>query len=457
MQHMLPWYRQQGHTPSGVPYLWLSMGFSVVVHFWETYLDARQYFRVAERGHLVPGALKELVTRIDAELLTKLEEKGTASRAYAMTKSKFKVVSATYGFLQSSALAMVGAHAWAWDLSASVFEGEIPRSLVYMGLWILFDAFTSLPFEAYSTFVVEQKHGFNKSTPTLFLADKVKSLALTGVLGGPVLAGLLTIIKKVGPRFLAIYVGGFVLFVSLFFLTIFPVFIQPLFNKYEPLEAGELRTAIEALAKSVNYPLYKLFTVDGSRRSSHSNAYMYGFFKFKRIVIFDTLLKQANTEEIVAILGHELGHWAHAHTLLGFVVTQCYTLLAFTAFAHTMGHADLYRSFGFAASSSSSSSHTAGAPTVIGLVLFFTTIWEPADHLLNFLLVLNSRRMERQADKYATDLGMHEPLQRGLVKITHENLGVLDPDPWYSTYHHSHPTLFERIQAIDNLAKTKTA
>lgn len=462
----IPLYRQSDVESSGLPYLWLSLAFSVIVHCWETYLDYRQHVRIARRGHLVPESLKELVAKIETskgELTSKLAEKGPASQAYALAKSRFKFVSGSFGFCQSITLVCLGAHPFAWDwatrIGAQLFgsgDREIRDSLIFMAAWVLFDTLTSLPFELYSTFVIEQRHGFNKMTLPLYAMDKLKTLALTAVLGGPVFSALLALVRAVGPRFLALYVGAFTVCVSLFFLTIFPIFIQPLFNKYEPLEVGDLRTAIEALAASVSFPLYKIFKVDGSRRSSHSNAYMFGFLKFKRIVIFDTLLKQANNDEIVAILAHELGHWSHSHTLLGFVVTQAYTVAAFAAFASSMSNPHLYHSFGFYADASTPNSHTAGAPIVVGMLLFFNTLWEPVDHALTFLLTLNSRRMEFQADKYATDLGKHDPLQRGLIKITFENLGVLDPDPLYSTYHHSHPPLLERLQAIDGAVKRKT-
>jgi len=458
-----PAYRQAGHVEAeGVPYFWLSLVFSLCVHAWETYLDYRQHARIAARGHLVPESLRELVTKIEerqGELLAKLEEKGPSAQSYALAKSRFKFVSSSFGLCQAVALALLGAQPWAWDRATAVgtrlFGGEpreIRDSLLFCAAWHLFDTFVSLPFEIYSTFSIEQRYGFNKTTASLFITDKLKTLALTAIIGAPILAGLLALIRAVGPRFLAAYVGGFVLCVSLFFMTIFPIWIQPLFNKYEPLEPGALRTAIEDLARSVSYPLYKIFTVDGSKRSGHSNAYMFGFFKFKRIVIYDTLLTQASHDEIVAILAHELGHWYHFHTLLGFVVTQLYTVAAFATFATVMSHADIYRSFGFAADPAAPDSHTAGAPIMIGLLLFFTTLWEPVDHFLSFLLTLNSRRMEFQADAYATNLRKHDPLQRGLVKITFENLGVLDPDPWYSAYHYSHPPLLERLKAIDTNA-----
>ena len=465
---LTPVYRQKGwEAPETFPeFLAVSIVFTLVVHAWETYLDYRQHMRLKERGTKVPGELKELVT--DPELVKQLEDKGPASQAYGLEKSRFKFVRTTCALVLNLALTVLGAHAWAWDAAVGICEresiqtrffpdgpvavgGEIKVSLVYLGLWFLFETVTNTPFDYYGTFVVEAKHGFNKSTRQLFFVDKVKSILLTAVLGSPLIAGMLAIIRYVGPQHLTFYIGIFSFVMSLFFLTIFPVFIQPLFNKYEPLEDGELKTSIEDLARQVKYPLYKLFTVDGSKRSSHSNAYMYGFGKFKRIVLYDTLMAQASTTEIVAILAHELGHWKYGHTLLSFGVTQTYFMAAFFAFSKAMNFADMYRAFGFAATPGLSD--TAGAPIIIGLSIFFATLWEPVEHTLSFLLTLNSRRMEYQADFFSTTLGYASALQRGLVKITFENLGILDPDPWYSVYHHSHPPLVHRLRAIDLNAK----
>jgi STE24 endopeptidase len=187
--------------------------------------------------------------------------------------------------------------------------------------------------------------------------------------------------------------------------------------------------------------------VDGSKRSSHSNAYMFGFGSNKRIVLYDTLMKQASTEEIVGILGHELGHWKMWHTIQGFVVTQLYTLAAFMAFGACMYNGDLYASFGFKAQ-----------PTLVGLLLFFQTIWAPVDKVLSFLLTVNSRRNEFQADEFGVELGYLRDLQGGLTKIHLESLANLSPDWLYSTYHHSHPTLVERLCFMEEVAarqKTK--
>ena len=233
-------------------------------------------------------------------------------------------------------------------------------------------------------------------------------------------------------------------------MTIAPTFIMPLFNKYEPLPDSNLKTRIYALADRLQYPLTKLFVMDGSKRSSHSNAFMFGFGKNKRIVLFDTLMEQVSDDEILAILGHELGHWKLGHTLSSFVITQLYFGASFYGFSLCYGsHAtavELYQAFGFDGVSRP-------IPTIVALLLFFQTIWAPIDKVLSFALTLNSRRNEFQADQFSSDLGMSQALQTGLCKISLENLGAMCPDPWYATYHYSHPPLVERLSAMMMMAQ----
>lgn len=458
---LAPRYRQAGCGTSAYPFLAATILFTLLMEAWERYLDWRQHRRISERGSRVPRELEALVDGMQtsqgesspAALLAKLKAKAPATRAYALDKSRFKFVCTTYSLAKALAFVLLGAMPYLWDSAESIGQkygvgGEIKTSLIFYGLWELADTLLNLPTALYSTFVVEAKHGFNKTTPLLFVTDLLKTLALTAVLGAPMLALFIKVIQMAGPQNLALYVGTFFVLFSTFFVTIYPVVIQPLFNTYEPLETGPLRTKIEALAQKVHYPLYKLFKVDGSKRSSHSNAYMYGFFKSKRIVLFDTLLKQCSDEEIVAILAHELGHWHHGHVLLTFGISQLYIFTAFAFFGRCMGSVDLYSAFGFFAAEGASA--TAGAPVIVGVLLFFAFLWEPVDHLLSFVMTWNSRRMEFQADAYGRTQGFGAPLQRGLVKITFENLGVLDPDPWFSTYHHSHPPLVERLRGIDS-------
>ncbi|XP_021887808.1 CAAX prenyl protease 1 homolog [Carica papaya] len=208
------------------------------------------------------------------------------------------------------------------------------------------------------------------------------------------------------------------------------------------LPEGVLREKIEKLASSLKFPLKKLFVVDGSTRSSHSNAYMYGFFKNKRIVLYDTLIQQCkNEEEIVAVIAHELGHWKLNHTMYSFIAMQILTFLQFGGYTLVRNSSDLFRSFGFDTQ-----------PVLIGLIIFQHTVI-PIQHLVSFALNLVSRSFEFQADAFAKKLGYSSTLRAALVKLQEENLSAMNTDPWYSAYHYSHPPLVERLAALDEPGK----
>jgi len=385
----------------------------------------------------------------DTPLLPQLKTRFVDAQAYGMDKVNFSIISSIYGTFEGISFLLLGFIPWAWDVSANWAESkfgwtetgnEIKVSLIFLFLVTIIGTITELPFEVYSTFQIEKKHGFNKQTPKLFITDKIKSLILTCLIGGPFVSLLLKIIMWGGEHFY-VYVWAFTFCFSVFMMTIVPVFIMPLFNKYEPLQDGPLKTQIYELAGRLKYPLTKLFVMDGSKRSSHSNAFMFGFGKNKRIVLFDTLLEQVHDDEILAILGHELGHWKLGHTLANFAITQIYMGAAFYCFSLCYTSHDLYRAFGF-------DGDERPIPTIIALMLFFQTLWAPVDKVLSFFLTIFSRVNEFAADKFSVDLGMSAQLQSGLCKIHLENLGAMCPDRWYSTYHYSHPPLVERLSAM---------
>ena len=455
--------------------------FTIAVFLLEFYLDLRQ--RRAYKVTKFPTELAKTVGSIDADtgkagssaaptgdrskgknkggeidahkpLLPQLQTKFTKAQAYGMDKVNFSLVSQIYGTFEAVAFLLLGFFPYCWDKSASWSEStfgwtetdhEIKVTLIFLGLTTIIGTITGLPFEIYSTFQIERKHGFNKQTAGLFITDKLKSLVLTTVIGGPFIALLLKIIKWGGEHF-HLYVWAFTFVFSVFMMTIVPVVIMPMFNKYEPLKDGPLKTQIYELADKLKYPLTKLFVMDGSKRSSHSNAFMFGFGKNKRIVLFDTLLEQVHDDEILAILGHELGHWKLGHTLSNFAITQIYTGAAFYCFSLCYTSHDLYRAFGF-------DGEERPVPTIIALLLFFMTLWAPVDKVLSFLLTIFSRINEFGADRFSHGLGMSKKLQSGLVKISLENLGAMCPDPLYSTYHYSHPPLVERLNAMIELDK----
>lgn len=385
----------------------------------------------------------------NAPLLPQLQSKFEAAQSYGLDKVNFSLFSSTYSTIEGIAFLLLGFMPWIWDAScdfgASHFgwteaDNEIKISLIFLLFTTIFGTITALPFELYSTFQIEKKHGFNKQTIGLFVMDKIKSLLLTAVFGGPFTALLLQIIKMGGESFY-IYVWAFTFVFSVIMMTLVPVVIMPLFNKYEKLPEGSLKDQIYALAGRLEFPLTKLFMMDGSKRSSHSNAFMFGFFKNKRIVLFDTLMQQVHDDEILAILGHELGHWKMGHTVNNFVISQLYMGASFYAFSLCYNSHELYRAFGFDDESRS-------VPTIIALLLFFSTVWEPIDKALSYAMTVHSRKCEFEADEFSVNLGMSQKLQSGLCKIHLENLGAMCPDPWYSAYHYSHPPLVERLSAM---------
>ncbi|CAI5935536.1 unnamed protein product, partial [Closterium sp. NIES-65] len=299
-----------------------------------------------------------------------------------------------------------------------------------------------LPFALFSTFVIEQRHGFNKQTLLGFIKDRILGILLMVVILPPVLAACIRIVQ-VGGNLVAVYLWLFMLAFSLFMLTIYPVAIAPLFNKFTPLEAGTLRSKIEGLAGSLSYPLKKIFVMDGSQRSAHSNAYLYGFFKNKRIVLYDTLLSHCkeDEEEVVAVIAHELGHWKLGHTIRFFLLSQALMLIQCSGFIFVRSQPDIFRSFGFKEE-----------PVIIAILLF-QHLSTPVSHLLDFGLNIISRTFEYQADAFAVKMGYAPKLRSGLIKMQEENLSAMNTDPWYSAYHHSHPCLPERLSTIDAEAK----
>jgi STE24 endopeptidase len=308
-------------------------------------------------------------------------------------------------------------------------------------LYGVFSVILGLPKSLYATFVVEQRHGFNKQTLGLFVSDTIKSLLIGIVIGCPVLAGVISIMQATGRDF-ALYVWGFMLGFQLLMITIYPTLIQPLFNKFTPLEEGEMKTAIDALAKRIEFPLTKVFVVDGSKRSGHSNAYFFGFFKNKRIVLFDTLLEQNTKEETLAVLAHELGHWKYNHVLKTLITSNIQSLITYYLFGFVLYYSPLFDTFGFVGE----------RPIVIGFLLF-SYIFAPVDEMVGFLAAITSRRFEYQADNFADGLGYRAELKSGLIKLNKENLGNVNPDPLFSAWHHSHPSLMERLTALDKGAK----
>ncbi|XP_048831322.1 CAAX prenyl protease 1 homolog [Brienomyrus brachyistius] len=441
--------------------------FSWTVYLWEAYLASRQRKIYKSTVH-VPVELGKIMDKDTFE----------KSRLYQLDKSNFSFWSGLYSEAEGTLILLLGGIPFLWRVSGTITgrfgfgtEYEISQSLVFLMLATLFSALTGLPWSVYNTFVIEEKHGFNQQTLGFFLKDAVKKFLVTQCILLPVTSLLLYIIK-IGGDYFFIYAWLFTLVVTLVLVTIYADYIAPLFDKFTPLPDGELKKEIESLAQSISFPLTKVYVVEGSKRSSHSNAYFYGFFKNKRIVLFDTLLEDysplnkapevepqqgagdegdeqskpkpknkrqgCNNPEVLAVLGHELGHWKLGHMVKNILISQMNSFLCFFLFAVLIGRKELFMAFGFHESQ----------PTLIGLMIIFQFIFSPYNELLSFCLTVLSRRFEFQADAFARAMGQASELYSALIKLNKDNLGFPVSDWLFSMWHYSHPPLLERLRAL---------
>ena len=299
--------------------------------------------------------------------------------------------------------------------------------MCFVVLWELLEGAVALPFSAYRTFVIEARHGMNTQTAMTFVLDTIKSLLLLLLLAPPLVTLLVRVLRLGGPL-MPLYAWGVVASLQVVMMTLYPVLIAPLFNKFAPLQSGSLKQAVEALASKVGFPLARLQVVDGSKRSAHSNAYMYGFWRSKRIVLYDTLLSQLTESEVVAVLAHELGHWKLGHTLKMTLVGQAVLVAQLLAYTLVRDWADLYRAFGF-----EDFRQGDAMPVLVGLVLFQHLLIPLA---LPLTLVTNgaSRRHEFQADDFAASMGMGPQLRSSLLVLQEENLSTGVVDPWFAWF-----------------------
>lgn len=401
---------------------------------WEFYLAIRQY-KLCSITKQVPTELTGVMTKDTFE----------KARLYSMDKAKFGMIKDVFMLLLTTMVIYLGIMAKIWTYSSSIafFEGEVFTSCIWLAISTTASTIISLPFIIYYTFILEEKYGFNKQTSKFFVVDKIKGFILNLVLSMPLSALAVFIVLYGGDYFfvwLWITIGIFVLLL----LTIYPSYIAPLFDKYTPLPDGVLKTRIEELAAKLKFPLADLYVVEGSKRSSHSNAYFYGLFKTKRIVLFDTLLKSPDSggcdnDEVVAVLSHELGHWHHGHINKNLIIMQVNLFLMFAAFSVIFKYGPIYQAVGF---------ESGLQPVLVGLVVVIQYVMMPYNALLSFLLTCLSRKFEFQADEFAVKLGNAEPLKHALVQLNKDNLGFPVYDHLYSAWHHSHPPLLERIEAL---------
>lgn len=365
-------------------------------------------------------------------------ERYRQSQAYLRSRSRYGWVTATFDlglllfFWFAGGFEFLDTEVRQWGF------GPVGTGMLYIGILLVLKAVLDLPFSLYSTFVIEERFGFNTSTVQTFMADRIKGLMLTVAIGGPALAGVLAFFEYAGKDawwqcWLA---------VTLFILGlqyIAPTWIMPLFNKFEPLEEGDLKTAILALADSVDYPLKNVLVMDGSRRSKKSNAFFTGFGRNKRIALFDTLIEQHTQDEMIAVLAHEIGHFKRHHIkqMMAASILQMGAMLFLLSFF--IGYPGLFDAFFM------------GQTSVYAGILFFALLFAPLDFFVGLGLHSLSRRNEYEADRFAVSAtGNPTAMVTALKKLSADNLTNLTPHPLYVFLNYSHPPMPARIRAILN-------
>jgi len=402
---------------------------------------------------LILGYLLNLVVAIlelrclDPELPSEFSDvyspkKYRQSQSYTRVNTRFSLVQETLMLVVIITFILAGGFNQV-DLMARGFGlGPIPTGLLFTGILALLSTIIGLPFSLYSTFVIEERFGFNTTTLKTFLLDLLKSVILALCIGGPLLAAVLWFFQVAGnPAWFYCWlaVTGFILILQ--FLA--PVLIMPLFNKFTPLEDGELKKSITDYAQVQQFAIKGIYTMDGSKRSTRLNAFFTGFGRFRRIVFFDTLVDKLNTDEIVAVLAHEMGHFKHKHIFKMMAASILQMGIMFYILSLFLGNQQLFAAFGM--------EHI----SIYGSLFFFGFLYAPVSTLLSIFFNLFSRKNEYEADAWAvTSTGRVQGLTNGLKKLSVHNLSNLTPHPFNVFLNYSHPPVLQRIRAIQQLAKT---
>ena len=393
----------------------------------------RTLVRVLNLKALDPGLPNEFRGYYD-------EEKYARSQEYTRVNTRFAFFTTSFDLIVILVFILFGGFNFVDQIVRGFGLSTLPSGLAFFGILFFASDLISTPFSLYQNFVIEEDFGFNKMTLKTFILDKLKGYLLTLALGGVFLTAILFFFEKTG-EYGWLYAWGII---GLFMILIQPLFtlvIAPMFNKFTPLEKGELRTAIENYAQKVGFPLSRIDVMDGSKRSAKSNAYFSGFGKQKRIALFDTLLEKHSNDEMVAILAHEVGHYKKHHIKVGILISILHTGLLFWLLSIFIDNPGLFEAFKMKEIS------------VYGGLTFFMILYSPVELVLSVIMNAVSRRNEFQADAYsAKTTEKSEHLNSGLKNLSVSNLGNLTPHSLSVLLDHSHPPVLERITALKKIA-----
>lgn len=367
------------------------------------------------------------------------QEKYRESQEYTRKNTFFALIQNSCVTIITLAFLLLGGFNVIDEFSRSFAFGEIPTGIIFTAILVLLSFILELPFSIYSTFVIEEQFGFNQTTVKTFVVDILKSMLLAIIIGVPVLALVLWFFITTG-ELAWIYCWFGIFFITLLLQFLAPVLIMPLFNKFSPLEEGELKDAIMAYASKEKFKIKGVFVMDGSKRSTKLNAFFTGFGKFKKIVFFDTLLDTLNTQQIVGVLAHEMGHYKHKHLLKMIAASFLQTGIMFFFLSLIMENESLFKAFSMTNVS------------VYASLVFFGFLYAPVSLLLSVIFNAFSRKYEFEADRYAAN-STNEPkfLVEGLKLLSKKNFSNLTPHPFNVALHYSHPPVLERIKALQEV------
>ncbi len=380
-------------------------------------------------GSMEPNLPKEFEDVFDSEKYAK-------SQDYTKVTTRFSLLQSIIMTPLTIAFIIYGGFNWIDLIARSYNFGPIATGLIFMGLLFLFSSIIGLPFSIYSTFVIEERFGFNKTTVKTFCLDLIKSIALAVIIGSPLLGFIFWFFENSGP--LAwLYCWGAVVGFTIIMQFLAPVLIMPLFNKFTPLDDGELKEAITNYAKKESFRMKGIYTMDGSKRSTKLNAFFTGFGKFRRIVFFDTLIEKLTAKEIVAVLAHEMGHFKLKHIFKMMTASILQMGIMFYILSFFLKNEELFKAFAM--------DHV----SIYASLLFFGFLYSPISTLLSIFFNIFSRKHEYEADKYAAKTTKNTfDIINGLKKLSVANLSNLTPHYLYVFFNYSHPPVLKRIEAI---------
>ncbi|MBE0647742.1 MAG: M48 family metallopeptidase [Bacteroidales bacterium] len=376
------------------------------------------------------------------------EDKYRKSQQYLKVKQKFSWIISCFSFAAMMTLLASGGFVWLDHLMRSFSDNPIILSLLFFGILGVGSSIVLIPFEIYSTFVIEERFGFNKTTMRTFILDKLKGWLLGAIIGGGLLSLIVWIYLSMGNYFWLV-VWGVITFFMVCMTLFYSNLIVPLFNKQTLLEPGALRDAIESFAADTGFNLRNIYVIDGSKRSSKANAYFTGLGMKKRIVLYDTLIQDHTISELVAILAHEIGHYKMKHTRQGIVIGVLQTGLMLFVLSLFIGK-DSWLAADLCQSLAGFSEYKAVPSFQLG-ILAFGMLYSPLSLILGLVNNVLSRRNEYAADRFAGERYNPGALQEALKKLSVNQLSNLRPHPLYVFFHYSHPPLLSRLKSLNHL------